>query len=1013
LVEDYDFKKENIAGIYITLNEDSFEKGTTISFKINGNGFDDFMNEDYEINIEDCDTSDYKTLDYVDYTSVNISETGMLRPIYYSACSLSQPGSYNLNISFSDRNITFENAIYISDELPDFTSVKNTSRFMCNLNRIQECCGDTYEGCSNFDNWAHTLRDDYNINSRLSKTTQPNTIIYDKEYNLTKSEANSLGDENAILILRDCDVGCTGIAGLFKGYVNMKQSNELLNNLQRNNTQGYNYIEMDFYSVKDIANFSLKISDLCEVNLTNYDFVPSRWNHLKFDISSCSNNIDYLKFNISAEDRTFGMNDPFKNSVANFNSIYGIDRVYLSNGTADYLFCTTDGTWQSDFDSDEFACEKLSAGFWTGTRCCGDEFGEYYADENGKRGACYNGISIKNNERITDVYMSSKISAGADLQGYNNLTRNQTLVYNGEYYICANSTTYNEIYNSLNALSSNQIINNTNIHRVWNIGNNATMLINSSEKVNSNIKYYCSPNHGWVNDNAIDKSYTIPALQRTYFSNISKNIDGTLETIYVVNFDGVRNISSLGGYISESCPVNWCWNGLKCIENQRDEPVDWMRLANGTSNTSIDKYYRCIDGNWTETPELKKTWQTNNKKAQDYSSDDEETKNNAYRYYDTFPEGKTTGFCPRETDCLVNPSARYNLTFDNLNDQEFLNEYVISESSSELYKFTEYDELQCIPQDYYVGNYYCDNGNWISRISIMAQNLTNFVEDEDYTIYCDNFANVFNLQSPTSLELFDEHYNNLGCVLRIYETSENDTFIYAVQMNTNNVDGISMDDFIVPSRYENYGASKFHFDEKTGILFFSKDGKILTPSSSSGTGILEGLWNFIKNIFIDASDANTDFDTISEDAKSDFYIYSKLYILNSTDYQAFGISGYNLGTSPEILTKFYYLDDDDMIDNLTKQFRNMTEFEVLKDGVNKLDLFEVEDLNISDNILFDENGELSYHSTVKLFNINHSINSIFNPGNTFYEDEINNEKEQIFWETLVDDFLSQIRISSE
>ena len=67
----------------------------------------------------------------------------------------------------------------------------------------------------------------------------------------------------------------------------------------------------------------------------------------------------------------------------------------------------------------------------------------------------------------------------------------------------------------------------------------------------------------------------------------------------------------------ECCTSDQCWDGFKCINDQSTS-------ASGAATNG----QRCISGDWSESP-LKKNW--------------DET---------------ATGFCPKKSQCLVNPGSK-------------------------------------------------------------------------------------------------------------------------------------------------------------------------------------------------------------------------------------------------------------------------------------------------------------------------------------------------------------------
>ena len=123
---------------------------------------------------------------------------------------------------------------------------------------------------------------------------------------------------------------------------------------------------------------------------------------------------------------------------------------------------------------------------------------------------------------------------------------------------------------------------------------------------------------------------------------------------------------------SECCAATECWDGQACIENQKNKPLSGV-LGNG---------YRCIDGEWKQMTQK------------------------------CTPEGSACGYCPEETQCLLNP---------------------LGNSSNS----------QCINSSEYSNDDYCENGQWSSRTKLVALKLLS-LRSADYILFCDNKENTLN-----------------------------------------------------------------------------------------------------------------------------------------------------------------------------------------------------------------------------------------------------------------------------
>ncbi|MBI2652147.1 hypothetical protein HYX00_01665 [Candidatus Woesearchaeota archaeon] len=236
---------------------------------------------------------------------------------------------------------------------------------------------------------------------------------------------------------------------------------------------------------------------------------------------------------------------------------------------------------------------------------------------------------------------------------------------------------------------------------------------------------------------------------------------------------------------SECCAQEQCWNGSSCISNQRNNPQ--AQTINGQ---------RCIDGNWMQQT-LRST-----------------------------PDGSRTGYCPRETQCLIDPSAT-------------------TEAS------------QCIESGNYLstGDNYCENGNWSSRTKLLALKLLK-MKSGDFTLFCDNRQNTLNnLQYLSeSGEIVENVLTNLQtnnfCVLK-----NNNRVIAATSINRNlediprnalNILGVTnCNNALIDD-------NQYHSCDSTNKVWFNKRQKSFIYSSTSITvpsedNPLVSLEEFITN----------------------------------------------------------------------------------------------------------------------------------------------------------------------
>ncbi len=180
--------------------------------------------------------------------------------------------------------------------------------------------------------------------------------------------------------------------------------------------------------------------------------------------------------------------------------------------------------------------------------------------------------------------------------------------------------------------------------------------------------FYCSVDGNWK----LATNDYLAALGQT-----------TNESRTLKNYPWQTNASALQ---QECCAVNDCWNGNECIRNQRYD-----------ATYITDHDYRCLDGNWTkQIPKI--TW-----------------------------DRKDKGFCPEQSQCLVNPAGS---EANNNEPQKYFTGNII-------------EQPQCIQNSQYIKQYYCENGNWSSRTKLIALQLIDFASSTgDYELLCGDFSDV-------------------------------------------------------------------------------------------------------------------------------------------------------------------------------------------------------------------------------------------------------------------------------
>ncbi|MFC1696743.1 LamG domain-containing protein [Nanoarchaeota archaeon] len=212
----------------------------------------------------------------------------------------------------------------------------------------------------------------------------------------------------------------------------------------------------------------------------------------------------------------------------------------------------------------------------------------------------------------------------------------------------------------------------------------------------------------WVHDDVLQES-------TDYSQNEAGDYEIGLPTfdtnevvpVYLRNYTSDRPTEINSGNSFGCCPQNYCWNGTVCVGDMTDEHGTYMVMGTGNDydNPNNDKnVLRCIKGEWEWQP-IKYTWDL-----------------------------KEKGFCALDNQCLVNPEHTYDLenyitTYNPYNDSAPKENWIGGQGTI---------DIGCINDSYFIGDHYCENGDWTTRTKFIASEMLDYAQDkdEDYSLHC-------------------------------------------------------------------------------------------------------------------------------------------------------------------------------------------------------------------------------------------------------------------------------------
>ena len=378
-------------------------------------------------------------------------------------------------------------------------------------------------------------------------------------------------------------------------------------------------------------------------------------------------NIDHILFYINTTEIEQG--PPTIIEIFNLNLI--------SENSNLNIYCSESlDVWIDDLDREQNACDIYSYD-WTGTKCCGDDnfadSGEYYSDT---EAGCWNGNIVKNStimEIEFEIEDKSKdyICKENKCEYPSSSKIDITNKYPDLYDLYPDNDTKQVIANKVpqQLLYFNKTFYGCNLApyiKTTAMSNNV-FIDESTPTCGTKGDYFCSTKLGWSDEESPNGT---TAGMRNTTSTLLPEIPLTDSIV-----------------VSNCCAPEYCWNGTSCIDSMHEDPNATYSFE-GTNDT-----FRCILGTWGIAVE-----------KQDWNND-------------------KSGYCPKITDCLVDPDGdaenNYNTTlyFGDLNSEN----------------------PQCVADNQYIEDHYCVNGSWTSRTKFIASTLLDTVS-RDFILYCDDYA---------------------------------------------------------------------------------------------------------------------------------------------------------------------------------------------------------------------------------------------------------------------------------
>jgi hypothetical protein len=539
-----------------------------------------------------------------------------------------------------------------------------------------------------------------------------------------------------------------------------------------------------------------------------------------------------------------------------------------------------------DFDPFKYVCNSYLSFGWSGTQCCGDDTNktmkEFYWDYSG---GCWDGYYVMNNQRIGDALYYD--------QDKNEL--NRFLFYN-KYYICDPDLTIGTIeFNGVELNSNKTYYTLDSPSYDYEIHNNKEFNITSEGVCNIMGNYYCQGDGLWMGD-------------------VSGVDDWNHSIVLYDKLDSALNTSGC-------CPIDYCWTGDTCVHAtvyEYDSSKEaFNRIFTGPDHIPFTgvagtQGYRCVFND-------------------EGSAEWEET----IAKYDWFLD--TTGYCKDENFCFVREEfnitseERAELIYDegiilhgdgccDVNESsipyvgEIINDvnadclfidskyYNVSDYNCEIYDCVPNgitmnlveNDLGYVINDY--GKYYCDEGNWTSRLTLTSKKMCEWYDCgiDEFSLACDddlllNF-NQQDLENEISgacayIKYSDNAFSeDSGVAYNLKQELDDNNMIFSIINTDYGVDvtcNLEEETGLIPCQKKGVGLNELvYYDTETNSLIISSIE--LDEYNAPFDGFIDSIIELIYGLFY--SGFNPDFFVVTGNT-----VYDKLFMAHKGSLQVLAV----------------------------------------------------------------------------------------------------------------------------